>query len=110
MKLFEDDFMMAFESFPEVTEGAVLMSVLDKMGFEGERRKEAEEAFPMLVKIMRAKEAVELEDMSVEDILLCFQYVNVFEEYFMGKKAGDYFSDIEKNMAVLKTARKRRIL
>ena len=78
-------------------------------GMSEENKKACREEYFTDLRIMKAQSYAELSDLTIEDILNCFQSSNLFVELFEQMKAKSYFDRLDK-LRVVKTVRKRRIL
>lgn len=107
----EERFMDAFCALADVPIGdAKLEHILRVRKIPEEEWEEAKRIFEVLVRVMKATETQEIRDIPLEDILRCYTWQALFEDFFVREKAGDYFSIVNKNMEKFHTARKRRIL
>lgn len=66
--------------------------------------------FMVMRKIMEAKSPKDIEDIPLEDVLLCWERQADFASVFDAKKAGHYFSNINLSFPRFKNHSRRRVI
>lgn len=102
-------FLAAFRKVADVPDEDTLVKKLFENVDEG-KKEEAEKAFFNTLRIMKAKTAQEVADMPLKDILNCFAYQKIFNDFYEDKKSCEYFDCFQSNIKKQKNYRVCRIL
>lgn len=71
---------------------------------------EKQKVFNLFAKIMMAKSTKDLEDVTIDEVISCWDAKEEFAQLFEGRKADSYMETAREKCKVCKTQRKRRVL
>jgi len=111
MVLQKEKFVSSLDSMPDIDSiDKRLEEILHERQVPDADWPEVKRIFYVLVEIMQAKDSKQLDKIPLGDILKCFTWQYVFEDYFLSEKAGVYLKRAAKEVVKMRTARKRRVL
>ena len=101
------------ETFAEVTDygrGKEFDPLKRLCGGRGLKKAEDKTAYKNFLKIMLAETVSDLDGIGVEDVLNAWERRNDFETMFDGGCAKDWLKSVRKNLPVMRSTRRRRVL